>query len=135
LFSFAFTPGLATFTFVTEYAYRSPHAQRSFVYFSLSDVRDFRRELGDLAELQKFINTYSLAEHPRSIVVEHVASVVRNGTHILELWFGANFGGVNLSYAAATAFVRHARAEERNGTWLYRDASTGTVFDFERPFG
>lgn len=52
----------------------------------------------------------------------------------MELSFGPNFGEVAFSYETVAGFIRHARAEERDGTWVYRDACTGKPFDFARPF-
>jgi hypothetical protein len=33
-----------------------------------------------------------------------------------------------------TGFIRYARAEERDGDRVYRDACTGKPFDLARPF-
>jgi hypothetical protein len=74
----------------------------------------------------------SLRERP--IVIQHLSSTGDDDGRCVELSFGPNFGGIAFSYDGVAGFIRHARAEERAGDWIYRDARTGEAFDFARPF-
>lgn len=65
---------------------------------------------------------------------QHLCTTGDDRDRSVELSFGPNFGGVAFSYGAVAGFIRHARAEDRNGDWIYRDAHTGESFDFARPF-
>lgn len=132
--SYVLDPVAATFTLVVDYPDRAPGAQRSFVALRFSGVRGFHRDPGNLAELQAFTDTYSVADSRRPIVIQHLCTTGDDSDRSVELSFGPNFGGVAFSYGAVAGFIRHARAEERNGDWIYRDAHTGESFDFARPF-
>lgn len=132
--SYVLDPAAATFTLVADYPDRALGAQRSFVALRFSGVRGFHRDPGNLAELQAFTDTYSVADSPRPIVIQHLSMTGDESGRSVELSFGPNFGGVAFSYDAVAGFIRHARAEERDGDWIYRDARTGEAFDFARPF-
>jgi hypothetical protein len=132
--SYVLDPAAATFTLVADYPDRAPGAQRSFVALRFSGVRGFHRDPGNLTELQAFVDTYSLADSPGPIVIQHLSTTGDDSDRSAELSFGPNFGGVAFSYDAVAGFIRHARAEERDGDWIYRDARTGEAFDFARPF-
>ena len=132
--SYSLDLAVATFTLVADYPDRAPGAQRSFVALQFSSVRGFRRYRGNLAELQASADTYSTADSPSPIVIQHLSTTGDDGDRHVELWFGPNFGGVAFSYGGMAGFIRHARTEERDGDWIYRDARTGEAFDFARPF-
>jgi hypothetical protein len=132
--SYSLDLAAATFTLVADYPDRAPGAQRSFVALRFSSVRSFRRYPGNLAELQASTDTYSTADSPRPIVIQHLSTTGDDDGRCVELSFGPNFGGIAFSYDGVAGFIRHARAEERDGDWIYRDARTGEAFDFARPF-
>lgn len=132
--SYALDATAATFTLVADYPDRPSGVQRSFIALRFSGVRGFRRDPGSIAELQAFADTYSVADSPRPIVIQHLSATGGGDDRSVELSFGPNFGEIAFSYDVVAGFVRHARAEVRDGDWIYRDACTGEAFDFARPF-
>lgn len=134
IISYALDATGATFTLIADFPNRAPGAQRSFIALRFSDVRGFRRDPGNLAELQAFTNIYSVADNPRPIVIQHLSSTSGGHDRSLELLLGPNFGEIAFFYDAVAGFVRHARAELRDGDWIYHDVRTGEAFDFARPF-
>jgi hypothetical protein len=132
--SYALDATAATFTLVADYPDRALGAQRSFIALRFSGVHDFRRDPGNLAELQALTDSYSVADSPRPIVIQHLSVVVGRHDRSVELSFGPNFGEIAFFYSSVAGFVRHSRAEAHDGNWIYQDVRSGEAFDFARPF-
>lgn len=91
--SYSLDLGAATFTLVADYPDRDPGAQRSFVALRFSSVRGFRRYPGNLAELQASTDTYSTADSPRPIVIQHLSTTGGDDGRCVELSFGPTSAG------------------------------------------
>lgn len=88
-------------------------ARVTFVALRFSGLRGFRRDPGNLTELQAFTDTYSVADSPRPIVIQYPSTTAGGGGRSVELSFGPNFGGVAFSYETVAGFIHHARRGAR----------------------
>ena len=109
--SYVLDTSAATFTLVAEDPDRALWAQRSFIALVFSGVRRVRRDPGNLAELQEFVESYSIADHTRPIVIQHLTRCGCGERRSLELSFGVNFGDVAFAYDTLAGSTRHARAQ------------------------
>ena len=132
--SYAYDAGARTFELITDYPDRAPDAARSFVALRFTGVDRFYREPGTLVELQLFGSRYELVDDARPIVIQGLRTAPAGAARTLELDLGPSFGALSFRFTAVTAAVRHAAAEARDGTWIYRDARSGEPFDYTRPF-
>jgi hypothetical protein len=131
---FAFDSKCKTFVLACEYPHVAPGARRAFAAFVFSGVEHFLRKLGNLAKWRRFRHRYESWEDPAPIVVQFIESGSGPDGDILKLSFGTNFGEISFTYTDVEGFIRNARVEGEEGHWIYRDAQTGEVFDFYRPF-
>ena len=132
--AFALDEAAGAFTLITDCPDKAPGADRSFLALCFGGVRDFRREAGGRAELQQFRDAYRIGAVAGASVVQAVRSTAAADHRVFELWLGPGFGGISFTYRALAGSMRHARAEARGGTWIYRDARSGEEFDFTEPF-
>jgi hypothetical protein len=117
------------FTLVADYPQKAPGADRSFVALCFAGVRDFVRERGSLPALQRFTENYATSDGPPVVVQSFRTTTTR-----FELWLGPSFGGLSFHYADLAAFLRHSRAREVDGEWVYRDLDSDELLDSQHPF-
>jgi hypothetical protein len=134
LTSFRYDSELRKFVLViADYPFRSPGSIREFAAFVFTDT-DFVRENGDYAPMQMHREHFQARGHG-AVVIQSVSVGVLDGRQRLELWFGPNFGGIEVTYAYVEGYTRGSTATQTGPMdWQYFDSRSGEPFDFDYPF-
>ena len=100
-----------TFELVTDYWIKSDGASRSFAYFRLSEVANFRRSPGLLKRIQHFRGMFVAREAKGTWVIQGAEARAADGTHNLKLSMGNSFGSLTFKYGrnATSCFARSTR--------------------------
>lgn len=131
---FGFNRKASRFRLITDFPCDDDNADRAFLELDFLGVRDFNRERGMVAAMQRYGSHYTARAEQTAIVIQSVEHASIDGGGNLSLWFGPAFGGVTLTYSDIAGRLRSARVEKRLDGFVYRDADSGRRLDFYRPF-
>jgi hypothetical protein len=131
LLSYVYRPRRRVFDFVCIALDQAPGSQRDFLGLSFVGVTGFVDVLGSHPGNREPLRFATFHGGPQ-VRLQHID--LRRAAKYLRLHFGPTYGDVCFSYRKAMARRRSSTVKEIDGKWVYRDLTTGRIFDMYRPF-